>query len=160
VIELRRVRGDDPVAVSLLKAMEAWIAEGYGPVSPETTSVVTGAELSPPHGAYVLVVEDGVPVAGGGVRRLAEGVAEIKRMYTLPEARGRGHGRRLLEALEDAARDLGYSRVRLDTGRTMHAARALYVSAGYTEIPDYNGNGFAGYWGEKDLTAADEQAAM
>ena len=81
--------------------------------------------MNPPDGAYVIVLEDGFPVAGGGVRRLGEDVAEVKRMYTLPDARGRGHGRRLLSALEDAARELGYARVRLDTAATMDVARQL-----------------------------------
>jgi GNAT superfamily N-acetyltransferase len=71
----------------------------------------------------------------------------------LPEARGRGWARRLLTALEDAARELGYRRVRLDTGRLQPAALALYPAAGDREIADYNGNPFASYWGEKDLAA-------
>ncbi|MEA2272469.1 MAG: hypothetical protein QOI98_1177, partial [Solirubrobacteraceae bacterium] len=75
----------------------------------------------------------------------------IKRMYVLPEARSRGHARRLLVALEDAARALGYARVRLDTGREQPHAQALYESAGYRTIPDYNDNPYASYWGEKDL---------
>ena len=87
----------------------------------------------------------------GGVRILKPGVAEIKRMYVVPEARGRGVARALLAALEDAARDLGYDRVRLDTGPRQLAAEHLYRSAGYEEIPDYNGNYMASFWGEKRL---------
>jgi GNAT superfamily N-acetyltransferase len=151
VIEVRVVRGDDPVAVSLLAQMEAEVEATLGPVTPDRTSVVSAAELSPPGGAYVVVLEDGDAVAGGGVRRLDEGVAEIKRMWTAPAARGRGHGRRLLAALEDAARELGYARVRLDTAAPMQAARAIYTSSGYESIPDYNGNGYAAFWGEKRL---------
>ena len=64
--------------------------------------------MVPPAGAFVIVREDGRVVAGGGVRRLDEGVCEIKRMFVVPEARGRGHGRRVLSALEAAAADLGY----------------------------------------------------
>ena len=59
--------------------------------------------------------------------------------------------RALLAALEDAARDLGYARVRLDTGPRQPHARALYESAGYAEIPDYNDNPAASYWAEKRL---------
>jgi ribosomal protein S18 acetylase RimI-like enzyme len=154
VIEVRVVRGDDPAAVALLEAMEAEVEATLGPVTPETTSVVSAADLSPPSGAYVVLVEDGVVVGGGGVRRLGAGVGEIKRMWTAPEARGRGHGRRLLAALEDAARSLGYTRVRLDTAATMAPALALYRAAGYRSIPDYNGNGYAAFWGEKELGEA------
>jgi len=150
-IEVRRVRGDDPVARSLVAAMEAWVSESFGPTTPDRTSTVTAEEMAPPAGSFVLVYEDGEAVAGGGVRRLEDGVAEIKRMFVLPSARGRGHGRRLLEALEAAAADLGYRRVRLDTAQSMTTAMAMYRRAGYRDIPDYNGNSYASYWGEKVL---------
>ena len=151
MIEVRRIDGDSEVARELLVAMEAYVESSLGPVNASTTSTVDPGEMSPPDGAYVVVLEDGVPVAGGGVRRLGDDVAEVKRMYTLPDARGRGHGRRLLTALEDAARELGYARVRLDTAATMDVARRLYGDAGYEEIPDYNGNSYAVFWGEKRL---------
>jgi GNAT superfamily N-acetyltransferase len=151
VIEVRRIAGDSEIARELLVAMEAYVEADLGPVTAETTSTVDPGEMNPPDGAYVVVLEDGFPVAGGGVRRLGEDVAEVKRMYTLPDARGRGHGRRLLSALEDAARELGYARVRLDTAATMDVARQLYGDAGYEEIPDYNGNSYAVFWGEKRL---------
>ena len=72
-------------------------------------------------------------------------------MFVVPEAQGRGLSRLLLTALEDAARELGYRRLRLDTGDRQPVALHLYVSAGYCEIPDYNGNPYASYWGDKDL---------
>ena len=109
MIEVRRIAGDSEVARELLVAMEAYVEADLGPVTAEATSTVDPGEMNPPDGAYVIVLEDGFPVAGGGVRRLGEDVAEVKRMYTLPDARGRGHGRRLLSAMEDAARELGYA---------------------------------------------------
>lgn len=153
-IEIRRVRGDDPAARALVAAMEADLAPQFGPITPDRTSTVAPEEMVPPGGAFVLVVEEGRPVAGGGVRRLGDGVAEIKRMYVVPDARGRGHGRRLLEALERAAADLGYTRTRLDTAAPLTVALELYRSAGYREIPDYNGNRYATFWGEKTLSPA------
>ena len=90
-------------------------------------------------------------MCGGAVKRLADDLCEIKRMYVVPQARSRGHARRLLYALEDAARELGYRRVRLDTGRLQPHARALYESEGYRSIPDYNHNPYASFWGEKEL---------
>jgi GNAT superfamily N-acetyltransferase len=152
VIEIRRVRGDDPVARELLGAMEAWVSEHFGPTTPDRTSTVRPEEMAPPDGAFVVVEVDGQPVAGGGVRRLEAGAGEIKRMFVVPEARGQGHGRRLLEALEDAAADLGYERLRLDTAESMTTAMGLYRRAGYRDIPDYNGNSYASFWGEKVLT--------
>jgi len=151
MVEVTVGRGDDPEALELVAAMEAWVAEGFGPTTPDRTSTVAPLEMVPPAGAFVIVCEDGRPVAGGGIRRLEPEVCEIKRMYVVPEARGRGHGRRLLEALERAAAELGYRRVRLDTAQSMTAALALYESAGYRPIPDYNGNTYASFWGEKEL---------
>ena len=151
MIEITVGRGDEPEARELVAAMEAWVTEGFGPTTPDRTSTVSPSEMVPPSGAFVIVREDGRAVAGGGVRRLDDGVCEIKRMFVVPSARGRGHGRRLLEALERAARDLGYRRVRLDTAQSMTTALALYRSAGYRPIPDYNGNGYASFWGEKQL---------
>jgi ribosomal protein S18 acetylase RimI-like enzyme len=153
MIEVRRVRGDDEVARSFVAAMEAWVTEQFGPTTPERTSTVTAAEMAPPAGVFVLVYEDGEAVAGGGLRRLEDGVAELKRMWVLPARRGRGHGRRLLDGLEAAAVDLGYRRVRLDTAESMTTAMAMYRAAGYRDIADYNGNSYASFWGEKELAA-------
>jgi GNAT superfamily N-acetyltransferase len=72
-------------------------------------------------------------------------------MYVVPDARGKGHSRRLLAGLEDAARALGYARVRLDTGIHQPEAKRLYETSGFTEIPDYNDNPYASYWAEKTL---------
>jgi GNAT superfamily N-acetyltransferase len=151
MIEVQVVPGDSPEAQALVAAMEAWVAEGFGPPTPDRTSTVTPQEMVPPTGAFVVIREDGRAVAGGGVRRLEDGVCEIKRMFVVPEARGRGHGRRVLQALERAAADLGYRRARLDTALSMTTAMTLYESAGYRAIPDYNGNRYASFWGEKDL---------
>jgi GNAT superfamily N-acetyltransferase len=151
VISIRRVPGDDPAAVAMLAAMEAEVAAQLGPMTPDRTSTVAPGEMVPPDGVFVVVEADGRPVAGGGIRRLGDDVAEIKRMFVVPEARGSGHGRRLLDALEAAARDLGYRRVRLDTAAPMEVALSMYRRAGYRSIPDYNGNSYASFWGEKVL---------
>jgi len=150
-IEIRHEPAAGPTGATLLAAMEATLADLYGFDSLGATPSAHPEELSPPHGAFVVVYEDGEPVACGGLKRLAPGLAEIKRMYTAPEARGRGHARRVLAALEDAARALGYARVRLDTGSRQPHARALYESAGYALIEDYNGNVYAAHWFEKGL---------
>jgi GNAT superfamily N-acetyltransferase len=151
MIEIEVGRGDSPEARELIAAMEAWVQEGFGPTTPDRTSTVTASEMVPPEGAFVIVREDGRAVAGGGVRRLEDGVCEIKRMFVVPDARGRGHGRRVLDALEAAAVSLGFTRARLDTATSMTTAMALYGSAGYEPIEDYNGNSYASFWGEKVL---------
>ncbi|MEJ2865520.1 GNAT family N-acetyltransferase [Actinomycetospora flava] len=114
-------------------------------------SVTTPDEMAPPHGRFLVGHVDGRPVAVGGVRRLEDDVAEIKRMYVVPSARSRGVGRALLAALEEAARELGYARVRLDAGAAQRHSRALFADAGYRAIPPYNGNHIAVFFGEKAL---------
>ena len=85
------------------------------------------------------------------MRLLSPEVAELKRMYVDPSARGAGLARRLVARLESEATALGATVVRLDTGRDMAPAIALYRSSGYREVDDYNGNPDAGWWFEKDL---------
>jgi hypothetical protein len=65
---------------------------------------------------------------------------------------GRSSGSSSDRALEEAAAELGYARVVLDTGERLPEARALFRSAGYVEIADYNGNPWAAYWFEKRLS--------
>lgn len=109
-------------------------------------------ELDPPDGRFLVASVDGRPVGCGGVRRIADGVAEVKRMWVDPAFRGRGVGRRLLEALEVAARDeLGCTRVRLDTSDHLRAAVGLYRAAGFREVEPYNDNAYATLWFEKRL---------
>jgi GNAT superfamily N-acetyltransferase len=132
--------------------MRAELVAAYDNASRLDNPALLPAELRPPSGAFYVGFEDGVAVAGGGVRRLDDGVAEIKRMYVRPDARSRGVAAALLRALEQAARDLGYARTRLDTGPKQVHAQRLYRAAGYAEIEPYNDNPFACFWGEKRLT--------
>lgn len=109
------------------------------------------AELGPPGGAFIVGRRDGEPVCCGGVKRLDDRICEIKRMYVVPAARGQGVARRLLEALEDTARGLGYTVARLDTGPRQAGAQALYESAAYRPIENFNDNPVATFFGEKPL---------
>ncbi|MDI2028699.1 GNAT family N-acetyltransferase [Saccharopolyspora sp. TS4A08] len=107
--------------------------------------------FTPPKGVFLLLRRDGAVLGCGGVRTESAGIAEIKRMWVSPELRGRGAGRALLSALEEQARRLGFSRVRLDTAAELGEARAMYAKAGYVEIPAYNDNPYAAHWFEKSL---------
>jgi ribosomal protein S18 acetylase RimI-like enzyme len=101
----------------------------------------------------LLVVESpaGEVVGTAGVRRLEPRVGEIKRMWIRPGFQGLGLGRRLIDRCLEEARALRFRAVRLDTERRMHAALHLYLSRGFVEIPDYNGNPRAQIWMERTL---------
>jgi GNAT superfamily N-acetyltransferase len=92
----------------------------------------------PPDGRLVLVSEEGKSAGLGCLKKLRNGMGEVKRMYVRPEFRGRGLGRGMLEALLSEARKSGYSKVRLDSARFMKAAHSLYRSAGFQEIEPYD----------------------
>lgn len=101
-------------------------------------------EYAAPSGAFVLAGEGDAFVGCVGVRRFADGIAEMKRMYTVPAARGRGVGRLLAERAIREARALRYARLRLDTLPTMKSAQSLYLSLGFRAIEAYRFNPIAG----------------
>lgn|GEM_PF-397323 len=147
-----------PPATELLAAMTREMTELYGQADRLDRPALTAADLGAPGGDYLVGRLDGEPVAGGGVRRLGPGVAEIKRMYVMPAHRNRGIAVALLHALEVRARGLGYSAVRLDTGPLQPRAVAIYQRAGYRRIEPYNDNPYAAFWGEKLLEAGEADA--
>ena len=151
LVHFERCDPEDPPASELLAAMRAELVDAYDNASRLDNPPLLPAELRPPGGAYYVGFEGSAAVAGGGFRRLGDGLAEIKRMYVRPEARSRGLAAELLRTLEDAIRDLGYERARLDTGPKQPHAQCLYRAAGYVEIAPYNDNPFACFWGEKRL---------
>ncbi|HEY2337850.1 MAG TPA: GNAT family N-acetyltransferase [Burkholderiales bacterium] len=97
-------------------------------------------EYGPPTGAFFLAVEATLALGCVGLRRFGDGVGEMKRLYTVPAARGRGAGRLLAEAVIVEARRLGYERLVLDTLPPMKEARALYASLGFVPTAAYRFN--------------------
>ncbi len=150
-IEFRSERADRSPGRELLAELIAYFNDVYPGRAARPGSVTTADEMVAPHGVFLVGYEDGEAVAIGGLRPLEDGICEIKRMYVVPSARSRGAGRALLAALEDAARAIGYERVRLDAGPEQRYSRALFASAGYVEIERYNENHIADYFAEKRL---------
>jgi GNAT superfamily N-acetyltransferase len=150
-IVLRDEPIDGPDGRRLMSAYVADISARYPGWTPTSGPSAEPRELIPPHGSFVVAYADGRPAGCGAVKRLDSHSAEIKRLYVTPEARGAGLSRRILARLEQVARENGHAAVRLDTGNMQPEALALFRSAGYHEIDDYNGNTFASYWFEKSV---------
>ncbi|WP_428245967.1 GNAT family N-acetyltransferase [Ferrovibrio sp.] len=96
----------------------------------------TGAK----RGALLLGLVDGKALGVVGLRDLGDGIAEMKRLYVGPEARGLKLGLQLAEAVIEEARILGYQALRLDTLQRMVEANRLYDRLGFTDIPAYYHN--------------------
>jgi putative acetyltransferase len=134
--ELGPARYDEPDVFALTVAQQEemrGLYEGEADIGPARDAWMFEA----PHGAFIAVRIDGRAVGCGGIARFDETRGELKRMYVEPGSRGLGLGRRLLAALEDEARRLGYVAVVLETGDKQPEARGLYASSGYERIPCY-----------------------
>lgn len=84
-------------------------------------------------GDFLVGVDDGEVVAIGGLQFYNEETAEIRRMRVHPDHQRKGLGQRLLEALEERARDRGCERIVLDTHEHLRAAQSLYTKHGYEQ---------------------------
>ncbi|MFG3285089.1 GNAT family N-acetyltransferase [Streptomyces sp. NPDC048111] len=134
---IRQLTYDHPDAVRLNDQVQLEYAERYGDEGDAT--VLDASMFLPPRGLCLIAYDpEGRPVATGGWRtqrageeNYRDGDAEIKRMYVVPEARGRGLARRILAALEADARAAGRTRMVLETGIKQPEAITLYASTGY-----------------------------
>jgi GNAT superfamily N-acetyltransferase len=141
-VELRAVAYDHPDAVRLIAEVQQEYVRRYGG---EDATPVDPTEFTPPRGLFVVGYVQGRPAVCGGWRaqdcddepHLADGDAEIKRMFTMPLVRGRGLARALLAELERTAAAAGRLRMVLETGYIQPEAINLYTSSGYTLIPKF-----------------------
>ncbi|MEV0084604.1 GNAT family N-acetyltransferase [Saccharopolyspora sp. NPDC050642] len=148
---------DEPVVVELLREYIDEIASRYYG-RPATAAEVDEAiaedpndGLHPPEGVF-LVARGAEPFGCVGIRPMEPGIAELKRMYVRPQARGLGVGTGLLAAVEQHAKELGFRSIRLDTRNDLVEARNLYAKNGFHEIPAYNQGPYAEHWFEKKLS--------
>lgn len=87
---------------------------------------------------YVIVAhENGIPIGCGAIKEYADGIVEVKRMYTSPNVRGKGIATQILSELEKWAAELSYQKCILETGVRQPEAISLYKKCSYQIIPNY-----------------------
>ncbi len=140
-MQLRTVALDHPDAQKLIAEVQQEYVRRYG--GPDDTPI-DPREFAPPLGTFVVGYLDGDAIGCGGWRPhdgdepdFADGDAEIKRMYVVPSARGRGLSRAVLAELELRAVAADRRRLVLETGTRQPEAICLYSTSGYTEIAKF-----------------------
>lgn len=134
------VHPDDPLAGPLFAELAVEYDHRYGDLfggAAEELTRYPAEQFVDPLGAFVLLLEDGVAVAGGAFKpHPDDGTVEVKRMWTAATHRRRGLARRVLHELETLAAARGHRRVFLTTGPRQPEARDLYLAAGYAPLFD------------------------
>lgn len=131
-------------AQAVLDALEVEYGRRYGTARPGGArgdiDRYPAALFVPPLGDFIVLVEDGAPVAGGAFMSHDDETVEIKRVWTHPGRRRQGLARRIMEVLEREAGALGYTRAYLTTGFLQPEAVALYLLIGYRPLFDVSGD--------------------
>ena len=135
-ITIARARLADDASRALIGSLNAELSATY-PEPGATHFGLDEADVADGRGAFLVAWLDGAPAGCGAVRLLDAETGELKRMFVSPGVRGKGVGRRLVEALEAEARSLGARRLVLETGTRQTAALALYAATGFTPVPLY-----------------------
>ena len=133
--EIRPEAADGPAAQALYAQYMALVSERLPGFVPSERIFASEEAFAGEGGAWLVAYDAaGAPVGCGGLRTLAPGVGEIKRMFVTRGARGAGLGRRLLRELEQRAAAHGHRRVRLLTTEVLSEAIALYDAEGYRTV--------------------------
>jgi len=94
-------------------------------------------EEKPPHGIFYIVFNGEVALGMGGLRRMLNGVGEIKRIFVSPACRGGGVGAKILDRLMRDAESFGYDELMLESGPFMTSAHPIYEAAGFKDISPF-----------------------
>jgi len=161
-VEIRQALGEEGIAIArgLFREYEAELGIDLCFQGFERELAGLPGEYAPPSGRLLLAWVEDRPVGCVALRRIEEGVCEMKRLYLEPSSRRGGWGRRLTMALIREARAIGYHRIRLETLPVMQAAVALYRTLRFRDIPAYLHNPIEGaLYLELDLDAPEARAA-
>ena len=133
MVKITRTNSDNPDFIELVKYLDADLAERDGKDHPFYAQFNKIDKLK-----YVIVAyENSKPVSCGAMKEYKPGIVEIKRMYTLPDKRGKGIASKILAELEIWAAELDYDKCILETGKKQPEAVKLYKKNGYRSIPNY-----------------------
>ena len=133
MISFLRTSSDHDDFIRLIKSLDLYLAEMDGD---EHTFYAQYNKLDKIYHVIVAYVDD--QAAGwGAIKEFAPRIMEVKRMYTVPEKRGKGVASRILTELENWAHEMGYEKCILETGKRQPEAIALYLKNGYKTIPKY-----------------------
>ena len=133
LITLIRTDSANKEFIKLVKCLDAYLAEKDG----EDHSFYDQFNKIDTIKYVVVAFENGRPVGCGAIKEYAPDTMEIKRMFTLPESRGKGVARKVLSELETWATELQYKKCVLETGKRQPEAIAVYKKTGYHLIPNY-----------------------
>ena len=133
MIQILRTDSENRGFIELVKLLDADLAERDGNEHSFYAQFNTIDKIT----WVVVAYENGRPVGCGAIKENAPNIAEIKRMYTSPECRGKGIATAVLTELELWAAELSYTKCILETGKRQPEAIALYKKNGYTTIPNY-----------------------
>lgn len=131
-------RDDAAVAAIIRDVMPSFGACGAGFALSDDEVDAMSAAYAAPRSAYFVVEEAGRVIGGAGIAPLVAGdpdTCELRKMYYLPAARGRGLGERVLRLCLEQAREFGFRRCYLETLTGMDAAMKLYERAGFRRLP-------------------------
>ena len=132
-IKIIRTDSDNPDFVKLVKFLDTDLAERDGNDHSFYSQFNKIDKIK-----YVAVAyENDQAIGCGAIKEFAPGVMEVKRMYTLPECRGKGIAAMVLAELEIWAAEMLYDKCVLETGKRQPEAIALYKKSGYKIIPNY-----------------------
>lgn len=143
MVEIREAENEHDVklAAELFREYERWLDMDLCFQSFEEELSSLPGKYSPPEGRLFVAFVNGTPAGCIALRKLEEGICEMKRLYLNESARGLGIGRSLIEKLIREAREIGYKRMRLDTfPPKMGKAVSLYEAYGFRPIPAYYDN--------------------
>jgi putative acetyltransferase len=127
MINLLRTDSDNPDFIGLVRYLDADLAERDGNEHAFYDQFNKIARIR----HVVVAYEDGTPVSCGAIKEYDPNTVEVKRMYTLPESRGKGIASQVLAALEIWAAELSYEKCILETGKRQPEAIGLYQKNGY-----------------------------